>query len=177
MRRRASRPPPARAVEEITIEMGQGSQTGFRSAPLDTASEGEQYRSRRLEETLADSQTQANRPCELETRFKELVARQARPNAAFDHDKNDAQAAGPTFPFHFRHSQQLSPYGELGRLCGTLSPCATVIMESSAPWVAAIRPNQSLRYQQYLPRLHFGTRRSNGTLPLHLLPTKWIMPR
>jgi hypothetical protein len=62
---------------------------------LDKAAEDERHQVGRLEKTLADYQTQANRPFEHEMRLKELLMRQAQLNATLDLDKNDAQAAEP----------------------------------------------------------------------------------
>jgi hypothetical protein len=43
-----------------------------------------------MEKKLTDYQAQANRPFELDARFKELLARQTELNAALDLDKSDA---------------------------------------------------------------------------------------
>ena len=47
----------------------------------------------RSEKTLADFQTQANKPFEQEQKLRELLARQAQVNAALDLDKNEHQVA------------------------------------------------------------------------------------
>jgi hypothetical protein len=47
----------------------------------------------RLDKTLTDNRTEANRPYEHGARLKEVLARQARLNAALDLDQSDAQAA------------------------------------------------------------------------------------
>ncbi len=62
---------------------------------FDKIAEDERHRIERLEKTLSDYQTQANRPFEYDARLKELLARQAQLNAALDLDKSDAQVAEP----------------------------------------------------------------------------------
>jgi hypothetical protein len=70
---------------------------------LDKAAEDERHQIERLQKTLTDYQAQANRPFEHDARLKELLASQAKLNAALDLDKSDAQAAElvqdvPEFP-------------------------------------------------------------------------------
>jgi hypothetical protein len=48
-----------------------------------------------LGKTLADYQAQANKPFDHEARMKDLLARQAKLNAALDLDKNEKQVALP----------------------------------------------------------------------------------
>jgi len=62
---------------------------------LDKTAEDERRQVDRLEKTLTDYQAQANRPFEHDARLKELLASQAKLNAALDLDKSDAQAAEP----------------------------------------------------------------------------------
>jgi hypothetical protein len=63
---------------------------------LDKLAAQEQDHISRLEKTLSDYQTQANRPFEQEARLKELQGRQAQLHAALDLDKGERQAAEPT---------------------------------------------------------------------------------
>jgi anti-sigma factor ChrR (cupin superfamily) len=62
---------------------------------LDKLAEQEQEHSGRLGKTLADYQAQANKPFDHEARMKDLLARQAKLNAALDLDKNEKQVALP----------------------------------------------------------------------------------
>jgi len=59
---------------------------------LDTLFEKKTQELQRLDKTIAEYRTQAERPFEHEARLKELLARQAEPNATLDLNKNDAQA-------------------------------------------------------------------------------------
>jgi hypothetical protein len=59
---------------------------------LDRKVEEEQAAIERQEKALADYRAQLNRPFEHEGRLKELLAQQARLNAALDLDKHEAQA-------------------------------------------------------------------------------------
>jgi N12 class adenine-specific DNA methylase len=62
---------------------------------LDKLAEQEQEHGTRLGKTLADYQAQANKPFDHEARMKDLLARQAKLNAALDLDKNEKQVAPP----------------------------------------------------------------------------------
>ena len=62
---------------------------------LDKFAEQEQEHGSRLGKTLADYQAQANKPFDHEARMKDLLARQAKLNAALDLDKNEKQVALP----------------------------------------------------------------------------------
>jgi N12 class adenine-specific DNA methylase len=62
---------------------------------LDKLAAQEQDHIRRLEKTLSDYQTQANRPFAQEARLKELLARQAQLHTDLDLDKGERQAAEP----------------------------------------------------------------------------------
>ena len=62
---------------------------------LDKLAEQEQEHGARLGKTLADYQAQANKPFDHEARMKDLLARQAKLNAALDLDKNETQVAQP----------------------------------------------------------------------------------
>jgi N12 class adenine-specific DNA methylase len=75
---------------------------------LDKLAEQEQERSLRLGKTLADYQAQANKPFDHEARMKELLARQAKLNAALDLDKNETQVAQPA-------EDDIGPGGDIGR--------------------------------------------------------------
>jgi hypothetical protein len=62
---------------------------------LDKLAAQEEEHKDRLEKTLSDYRTQANRPFEHESRLKDLLAQQAQLNAALDLDKGERQAAEP----------------------------------------------------------------------------------
>lgn len=61
---------------------------------LDRLGDEEALELQHLEKTFIDYQAQTGRPFEHDTRLKELLAQQARLNAALDLDNNDALGGG-----------------------------------------------------------------------------------
>ncbi len=139
-----SRDLPAAPVPELLIR-GAGTYTAHLNAgnpagtmqsiehtlrALDRAAADEQQQLQRLEKTLTDYQAQARRPFEHEARLKELLARQARLNAALDLDKSDAQAAEAPAEPTSRLRRHLAAPGQLRHECSQ-TPCQPRSPDSS----------------------------------------------